>query len=300
MNQAVSAVVTMMVLMSVTAMPPELAAAPLPAPAMPSPHAPIVGGSAIPLVPDYGSTTGSAPRGAAQPPMVPPQPGASVVMPLPQLPPGAAPSSSLMTRMIATQPLAFGAAGVVRQPNISLFAVSTAEPRLFREHDLVQIVVREVSQATRGQEVDLEKDWELNAQVNAWPSSNLTDLLQLIIRQGSGNNVPRVNLEAEKDFNGEGDYIRKDNLTDRLTAEVLEVLPNGNLVLQSCTTIQTDQETSTMKVTGICRPDDITPANTLLSNQIFNLKIERLNSGELKKVSEKGIIAQVFDTVFAF
>jgi flagellar L-ring protein precursor FlgH len=296
MNQVTRAVVTVMIGMSVV----EATAAPLPAPAMPSPHSPIVGAPAVPLVPDYGSTTGSAPQGAAQAPMVPPQPGAYVVTPLPALPPGAAPSSSLMTRMIATQPLTVGAQGVVRQPNISLFAVSTAEPRLFKEHDLVQIIVREVSQASRGQEVDLEKDWALNAQVNSWPSSSFTDLLQLIIRQGSGNNVPRVNLEAEKDFNGEGDYIRKDNLTDRLTAEVLEVLPNGNLVLQSCTTIQTDKELSTMKVTGICRPDDITPANTLLSNQIFNLKIERLNSGELKKVSEKGIIAQVFDTVFAF
>jgi flagellar L-ring protein precursor FlgH len=292
MNTAVAAVI-MMSFAAVTA-------APLPAPSMPSPHSPIVGGSALPLMPNYGSTSAVSSQPAAQLPMVPPQPGPTAVTTLPPPPAGAAPSSSLMTRMIASQPLTAGPQGVIRQPNISLFAVATAEPRLFMEHDLVQIIVREVSQASRGQEVDLEKDWELNAQVNAWPSSNFADLLQLIIRQGAGGNVPRVNIEAEKDFNGEGDYIRKDNLTDRLTAEVIEVLPNGNLVLQSCTTIQTDQETSTMKVTGICRPDDVTPANTLLSSQIFNLKIERLNSGELKKVSEKGIIAQVLDTVFAF
>ena len=55
-----------------------------------------------------------------------------------------------------------------------------------------------------------------------------------------------------------------------------------------------------MKVTGVCRPEDVSPANTVLSNQIHDLSIEKVNHGELKKASEKGIIAQVFDAIFAW
>ena len=55
-----------------------------------------------------------------------------------------------------------------------------------------------------------------------------------------------------------------------------------------------------MKVTGICRPDDISAANTVLSNQVHDLMIEKIHKGELRESSKKGIIAKVLETVFAF
>ncbi len=74
----------------------------------------------------------------------------------------------------------------------------------------------------------------------------------------------------------------------------------GSLVLEVRSHIKTDEEESTIKVTGICRPEDVTAANTILSNQLHDLKIEKMHEGELKKANEKGIIAKVLDTIFAF
>ena len=62
----------------------------------------------------------------------------------------------------------------------------------------------------------------------------------------------------------------------------------------------TDEEIQTIGLSGICRPDDVTAANTILSNQIHDLTIQKINEGELKKTNEKGIIAKILDTVFAF
>ena len=107
-------------------------------------------------------------------------------------------------------------------------------------------------------------------------------------------------MDFNKDFEGEADYERRDDLTARLTAEVIEVLPNGHLVLEARTDIQTDDEVATMKVTGICRPDDVSLANTILSNQIHDLKIEKMHKGELRNATQKGIIAKVLDFIFAF
>ena len=84
-----------------------------------------------------------------------------------------------------------------------------------------------------------------------------------------------MDLKFTKDFEAEGEYARRDNFTARLTAEVLQVLPNGNLILESRTQMKQDQEAFTLKVTGTCRPEDVTPANTILSSQLHDLKIEK-------------------------
>ena len=53
-------------------------------------------------------------------------------------------------------------------------------------------------------------------------------------------------------------------------------------------------------MTGICRPEDVSPANTILSNQIHDLEVEKIHKGELKKANEKGIISKFLDFLFAF
>jgi flagellar L-ring protein FlgH len=222
--------------------------------------------------------------------------------PVPQaIPANASPSSSLMSRVVAAEAATAGTDEAMgRGASVSLFAVQSAEARQFNKHDLVQIIVREASKMQRNQKTKAEKEWDLGASVKAWPGGTLADLLNFQIPGGSGDNLPEVDVASDKNFEGKGEYNRQDNMTDRLTAEVLDILPNGNLILEARTSIQTDQEISTMKVTGICRPDDITPANTVLSQQIFDLQIMRMHEGELKRTSEKGIIARVLDTVFAF
>jgi flagellar L-ring protein FlgH len=207
-------------------------------------------------------------------------------------------SSSLM----ATTPLMMPAGGDPAQdPHalraVSMFAIAPPAPRRFELHDLVQIIVRESSQAKSESELETDKESKINGKIPKW--TNLGDLLDLQLTTG-GEPTPAWQVEFEKEFTGEGDYERKDDLTMRLTAEIIEVLPNGNLVLEARTHIKTDDEEQTMKVTGICRPEDITAANSILSNQIHDLIVEKMHQGELREASKKGIISKVLETIFAF
>ena len=205
-------------------------------------------------------------------------------------------SSSLM----ATTPLLMPA-DAKGEPHalraVSLFAIAPPQPRQFELHDLVQIIVRETSKAKSESELETDKESKLDGKIPKW--TNLGDLLDLQLTTG-GEPTPAWQLEFSKEFTGEGDYERKDDLTMRLTAEIIEVLPNGNLVLEARTHIKTDDEEQTMKVTGICRPEDITAANTVLSNQIHDLMVEKVHQGELREASKKGIISKVLETIFAF
>lgn len=180
--------------------------------------------------------------------------------------------------------------------DVSLFALAPPQPREFVVHDLVQIIVRETSTAKSSQDLETKKDSNYDGAITDWPVYDWSDF----IYAGDNDELPVVGLEFTKDFKGEGDYLRKDDLSARITAEVIEVLPNGNLVLEASTFIKTDDEEQTMKMTGVCRPDDVTPLNTINSNQIHDLTIAKVNAGELKKSSEKGLFTKALDFFFAF
>lgn len=220
-------------------------------------------------------------------------------------PPAAMPEQPSSSLVIAAQQQAAATAAANpetanKRVTTSLYAIALPEPRKFQKHDLVQIIVREASQAKSSQNLDIKKDYSLDAKVKAWPDFNLEDLLNFQLYAGRTVMLPEMNIEAEKEFKGDGDYGRKDDLTARLTAEVIEVLPNGNLIIEARTDIKVDKEHATMKVTGICRPDDVSPANSVLSSQIHDLKIEKMHTGELKNASKKGIVAKVLEALFAF
>lgn len=183
----------------------------------------------------------------------------------------------------------------------SLFTVNPPKPRKFLEHDLVQIIVQEVAEARSEQELDTDKRYGLGAEAGAWTTLNFSNIFAGGFFSGtSDEKLPVFEVEGAKEFDGEGDYRRKDYLTARITAEVLEVLPNGNLVLEARSTIITDEEKTTMKLTGICRQADITAANTLMSYQLHDARIEKIHSGEVRNSATKGILAKALDFIFAF
>jgi len=218
-------------------------------------------------------------------------------------PPDDPASSSLMVQAVAGQAgQASGALTVddhgLRQ--VSMFAIAPPQIRKFQKHDLIQIVVRETSLAKSSHDLKTEKEYGIDGQVKAWPDLRLSDLIDLQINAGRTTNLPKLDVDFNKDFEGKADFERRDDLTARLTAEVIEVLPNGHLLLEARTHIQIDDEEATMMVTGICRAQDVTPANTILSNQIHDLEIEKVHKGELRNATQKGIIAKVLDTIFAF
>ena len=209
-----------------------------------------------------------------------------------------APSSSLLVQAQAPPAPAPAAPNALQA--ISLFAVAPAEDRIFHEHDLVQIIVRETTTGRSHHELDTQKDVKFIGTVTQWPNLELSNLLNGWLRAGNTDDLPSVDLQFRKKFQGQGDYQRRDDFTARLTAEVVQVLPNGNLILESRTRMKQDDEEFVLKVTGVCRSEDVTAANSVQSSQLHDLKVEKISTGELKNANQKGIITKVLDAFFAF
>ena len=178
------------------------------------------------------------------------------------------------------------------------FGLFTPIPmKTWHEHDQVTIVVLEASRVERSQELETDKQWDLALQVAAW-----TDFFNAgnLFTANGGNNLPRFEFAGVKGFDGEGDYGSEEEITFRTTAKVLEVLPNGNLVLQARHTTKTDQETTVKTITGTIDPRHIAPDDTVLHWRLYDLDLNIQNSGLVKEAATKGIVAQIIDAIFAF
>ncbi len=189
------------------------------------------------------------------------------------------------------------------QPRSSLYewsmtAITPPEPRQFRIHDLVTIVIDEQSKSASSQSLETEKDastkLELDSILDPW------ELLELRLRQGDLSGLDLISAKGSREFEGEGDYERTDRFTARITAEIIDVKPNGTIVLEAKKEIVKDTEESLLVLSGVCRQEDVTNSNTILSSQLANLRVEQSNTGDVKKAASKGILTNVIETVFNF
>lgn len=178
----------------------------------------------------------------------------------------------------------------------SFIAVKRPSPRKFRKHDIITIVVNESKRSQVRSSIEQEKDFSIDAKLDQW--------LRLSNRKlgpaGLSAGKPGIKLDFKQDFEGEGELRRDERLTTRVPVTVVDVKPNGNLVLSGRKYIREDEEERIMTLTGECRSADILPDNTILSTQVANLVIESTSTGALRDATRRGWIPRIFDFLRPF
>lgn len=183
--------------------------------------------------------------------------------------------------------------------SVSLFAVVPPKPKEWAKHELIEVIINESSAAKMEQTLDTKKDYDLDASLRQFPS--IRDLLEFQFSNGDSTRLPlRVGIGSKNKFKGEGEFERKDNLTARVEAKVIDVKPNGNLVIEARKSRTHNEETYTLVLSGVCRSADVTRQNTIQSSQLADLVVRIENSGQVKQAGEKGVIPRVFDWLFNF
>lgn len=181
---------------------------------------------------------------------------------------------------------------------VSMFAIEPPQARIFRENDLITIIVRENNYLERTQDITEEKDYQ-----NSFSLLNKTLLEQFLQFRlpVAGQTLGEFDLASnQNEFEGNGEYEREDRIETRITARVLEVKPNGTLLLEARTQTQTDEEIQTVTLSGICRSLDITSDNTVLSTQLFDLNLNIQHEGQVRRATKKGLIPRAIEALFNF
>ncbi len=181
---------------------------------------------------------------------------------------------------------------------MSLFAVRPPEPKQFQRHDLITIIVNESS--TQESEQTLETSKETDASATLGATLSIEQLLDLRLENSSISDLELLRYAAQREFEGEGEYERTDRITDRLTATVIDVKPNGVLVLEARRFTASDEETKTFVLSGHCRTEDVTEQNTIQSNQLADLKLEVSHEGNVREAASKGPLTRFMEWLLPF
>lgn len=102
----------------------------------------------------------------------------------------------------------------------------------------------------------------------------------------------------ETKYDGKGANTRRGSLKARMTVEVVDVRPNGDLAISGSRVIAINSEQETMTLSGIVRRADISLDNTINSYNIANAKINYTGKGPASDASKPGLITRILNWVF--
>jgi len=141
--------------------------------------------------------------------------------------------------------------------------------RAMRPHDLVSVVVSENLAASTDGTVKGSRASNASSQVsslfgNLHPSSALQNL---------------VNQNSSAGLDAQGTSATNSSLSTVLGGQVIEVLPNGMLVIEAARQVEFSQQTQTIVLRGVVRPEDISQQNRVLSTAISSLELEVRGKG---------------------
>jgi len=111
---------------------------------------------------------------------------------------------------------------------------------------------------------------------------------------------PNLELESESGFRGSGTTKRNEKLTLRVAATVVNVLPNGHLVIQGDQEVRVNFELRELQVTGIVRPEDISRYNEIEYDRIAGARISYGGRGQLTSAQQPRYGQQAIDKVMPY
>ena len=178
-------------------------------------------------------------------------------------------------------------------PVASYTSVTPMEPRKFQKHDIITIVVREDSSNASTGQAQSEKKQDMNFSLDEMLKLSLANLA--VSSSGGGATTPKVKFSFDNNRQNTANQQRTDSTTLRISATVVDVKPNGNLVIEAIKQIVMDKEVQDYSLSGICRSEDIAVDNTVLSTQLADLKLKKSTTGEVRDGTRRGWLNSLID-----
>ena len=114
------------------------------------------------------------------------------------------------------------------------------------------------------------------------------------------NNAIGIDGSYNSSFSGSGATARTESMTARMSARVIQVLPDGNLVIRGSQEILVNNEKQYITVQGVVRPADIGADNTVLSTYMADSRIDYSGQGDLSRKQREGWLSRFLDVVWPF
>lgn len=109
-----------------------------------------------------------------------------------------------------------------------------------------------------------------------------------------------VSINSNSTSAGDGSVSRKEKLTLRVAATIVDVLPNGVLAISGSQELRVNFELRELLVTGYVRPEDISRQNEITYDKIASARVSYGGRGQITDVQQPRIGQQVLDAILPF
>ena len=112
----------------------------------------------------------------------------------------------------------------------------------------------------------------------------------------SGTSILNNSVDASRSFAGAGDSSQSNSLTGSITVTVVRRLPNGNMQVSGDKWITINQGRELVRVSGIVRPFDVQPDNSVSSDKVADARFVYSGRGAVAQANAQGWLARFFNS----
>ncbi len=163
--------------------------------------------------------------------------------------------------------------------------------RAMRPHDLISVVVSESVAASTDGTVKNSRASNANSSISG-----------LIGTLHAGNALQNlINQTSSSGLNAQGASATNSSLSTTFGGQVIEVLPNGMLVIEAARQVEFSQQTQTILLRGLVRPEDISQQNQVLSTAISSLELEVRGKGIINDYTHRqNALVRLLENILVF
>ena len=151
--------------------------------------------------------------------------------------------------------------------------------------DLLTIQIQEKTTARSSSNSSVDRKGSVDGSISRLPFVPQTSSL-----------MPKLGVagESSNTFEGKGATGSENLFTGTITVTVVEVLPNGNLVVSGEKQVGINQNVETLRFSGVVNPATVQPGNTVPSAQVADARLEVRGTGDIDRAQTTGWLSRFF------
>ncbi len=164
-----------------------------------------------------------------------------------------------------------------------------------RKGDIVTILIVENASASKEAKTGTSRATSINAGI-----PNFMGLESSLLKSNFGDLSKLINASVDSKYDGAGSTSRQETLNATISAKVIDVLPNGNLMIEGRRNVKVNNEDQIIIVEGTVRPADIGPDNIVNSSFVADAKIVYTGKGIISDRQSPGWLMNFVDKIWPF
>jgi flagellar L-ring protein precursor FlgH len=177
------------------------------------------------------------------------------------------------------------------------------DTRARRVGDIVVVNIMETSSGEHEAETDASRETTTKYGVGAYFRNSTVAALPVGSTLGMGASVgtnPAVEANSSSELQASGSTSRNSELAASVAARVIKIMANGLLQVEGAREMRINEENQVLMVSGLIRPEDINPDNSIPSTRIADARIEYYGQGTLADKQKSGWMTRILDNIWPF